>query len=280
MSLPNFLLIGAQRAGTTLLHHILSTHPEVYVPGSRKEIHYFDWYYERGLEWYQSYFPRESAAARYRAVGEATPDYLATPEVAGRIHAVLPDCRLIVILRNPVDRAYSWYNYWRRNHSERIDFARFLEVNPTALDWGLYHKHLKRYLDLFPHESLLVLLYEDFVRDPDPGLAQTARFLGLGRPFPESGDLLKRKINASDIPRFGQAFAAARHLGSLLMRQDLNWPVRAAKRLGVPQWFGHTAPPPPLDPSTRARLAAFYRDDIDQLSILLRRDLGIWNTTS
>jgi hypothetical protein len=278
MSLPNFLLIGAQRSGTSLLSHVLSRHPEICVPRSRKEIHYFDRYYERGLGWYQSYFPRDDAATRYRAIGEVTPDYLGTPEVAARIHAALPDCRLIAILRNPVDRAYSWYKFCRRNHDERVDFIHFLEVNSTALDWGLYHKHLQRYLDLFPRDSLLVLLYEELVCDPDGEFAKLARFLGLGGPFPTSRNLLERKINASDIPRFGHAFAAARRFGGLLMRHDLNWPVRAAKGLGVPQWFGHTAPPPPLDPSTRARLAAFYQDDIDQLSILLERDLTLWSS--
>ena len=80
MTLPSFLVIGAQRAGTSLLHQILLAHPDVYVPAQRKEVHYFDRYFERGVEWYQSYFPAADAAGRYRAIGEITPDYLATEE--------------------------------------------------------------------------------------------------------------------------------------------------------------------------------------------------------
>src|SRR4051794_13012479 len=115
MSLPNFLVVGAQRSGTTIFHQILLTHSEIYVPSRRKEIHFFDRYFDRGLNWYKSYFPPENAAARYSAIGEVTPDYLAIPEVPARIHATLPNCRLIFILRNPIERAYSWYQYCRRN---------------------------------------------------------------------------------------------------------------------------------------------------------------------
>ena len=80
MNRPNFLVIGAQRAGTTLLHRLLATHPEVYVPFQRKELHYFDRYFERGDAWYAGYFPAEPATRRYLAVGEVTPDYLAHPQ--------------------------------------------------------------------------------------------------------------------------------------------------------------------------------------------------------
>jgi hypothetical protein len=90
MTLPNFLVIGTRRAGTSLFHHrILGTHPEIYVPVERKDIHYFDLYYERGVEWYQSYFP-SGAAAQFRAIGEVTPDYLACPEAPRRIHDCCP----------------------------------------------------------------------------------------------------------------------------------------------------------------------------------------------
>ena len=85
MSLPDFLVIGAQRAGTSLLHQILLGHPEVYVPRERKEVHYFDRYFERGVAWYEGYFPAADAARSYRAIGEITPDYLATEEAPARI---------------------------------------------------------------------------------------------------------------------------------------------------------------------------------------------------
>ena len=118
MTLPNFLVIGAQRGGTTLLHRVLDRHPEVYVPQRRKEVHFFDWYYDRGADWYAGFFPCEQAD-EYRAVGEVTPDYLFDPHAPGRIRAVLPHCRFVASLRDPIQRAFSWYSFQLRSVNER-----------------------------------------------------------------------------------------------------------------------------------------------------------------
>ncbi|MGH6901037.1 MAG: sulfotransferase family protein, partial [Geminicoccaceae bacterium] len=232
MSLPNFLVIGAQRAGTSLLHQILLAHPEVYVPVERKEVHYFDRYFERGLAWYQGYFPAGDAAGRYRAIGEITPDYLAAAEAPARIHALLPECRLVVILRNPVDRIHSWYQHARRSRNERRDFATFLDEEPLALGAGLYHRHLLRYLALFPREALLVVVYEELLRDPGRELGRLTAFLGVDMIWSDPAALLRERVYASGMPRFRRAFAFARRAGALLAHHDLNWPVRAATRLG------------------------------------------------
>lgn len=276
MSLPSFLVIGAQRAGSSILHQILSSHPEVYVPRGRKEIHYFDRYHHRGIDWYRSYFPDEAGAAAYRAIGEATPDYLGQPEVAQRIHALLPDCQLIVILRNPTDRAYSWYQYCRRNRNLRLPFADFLDSDPTALDWGLYHRHLTRYAQLFPRSAMFPVIYEELIEEPEPRLAQLASFLRLREGFPAAAGLLRERVNSSAVPRNARAFAAARRLGHLLLRHDVNWPVRVLKRAGVAGWFGRSPPPPPIDEATRRHLSAYYAADIAGLSELLERDLRVW----
>jgi hypothetical protein len=276
MTLPNFLVIGAPRAGTSLLHHrILATHPEIYVPVERKDIRYFDRYYERGVEWYESYFPSGEAARRFRAIGEVTPDYLATVEAPGRIHALLPECRLIAILRHPIDQAWSSYQYRRRGHNEHRDFDTFLD-DPAALRAGLYHQHLQRYLALFPRDALLILLYEELVQDPGRELARLARFLDVSMIWSDPATLLKERVNASEIPRFRRSFALARRAGAALARRDLNWPVRLAKRLSVHRWFGRAEGGPSMSPAERERLADFYRDDVRQLRILLRRDLDVW----
>jgi hypothetical protein len=276
--LPTFLVIGAQRAGTSLLHQILLAHPEVYVPRERKEVHYFDRYFERGVAWYEGYFPAADAARSYRAIGEITPDYLATEEAPARIHALLPACRLIAILRNPVDRAYSWYQHARRSRNERRDFEIFVQEDPTALAWGLYHRHLQGYLARFSKDALLVLVYEELVRDPGRELGRLAGFLDVGMIWRDPGALLRERVYASKAPRFRRAFALARRAGGLLARHDLNWPVRAAKRIGARNWFGSGAPGRSLSATDRARLAAYYQDDIRRLGDLLRRDFRIWQS--
>ena len=276
MSLPNFLVIGARRAGTSLLHHkILAAHPEVYVPVERKEVHYFDLYYERGVEWYQSYFPTDEAAGRFRAIGEVTPDYLASEQAPGRIHQLLPECRLIAILRNPVEQAWSDYRHRRRSRDERRDFRAFLD-DPKALGSGLYHHHLARYLALFRRDALLVLIYEELVQDPGRELGRLTGLLNVPLIWSDPAALLKERVNPSEIPRFGRAYALSRRAGGVLARQDLNWPVRLAKRLGVRRWFGRAASEPSMSAAERKYLADFYRDDVRRLGVLLQRDLELW----
>jgi hypothetical protein len=270
---PNFLVIGAQRAGTTLLHRILAEHPEVYVPRQRKELHYFDRYYERGPNWYAGYFPSEGEAHRFRAIGEVTPDYLPHPQAPARIEATLPGCRLIAILRDPVERAFSWYCYCRRSKNERRPFLRFVEEDPTAFAHGLYDEQLARYFAHIPRHQLQVRLYEDLVSDPKPELAALAAFLHLTRPFTERGAARSERVNTGTEPRFKRAFALARCVGGFLLRHDANGPVRLAKRLGVREWFGRSGEFVTLDDRSRRVLAARYADSVQRLSELLGWDL-------
>ena len=273
LNLPNFLVIGAQRAGTTLLHTLLASHPDIYVPFQRKELHYFDRYFERGDTWYSSYFPSNQNARRYIAVGEVTPDYLAHPLAPSRIHATLPGCRLIAILRNPVDRAFSWYQYSRRNSDDRRAFEIFLDEDPIVIEYGLYFKHLSRYLMYVPRHSLHVLVYEDLLADPFTAARELTAFLGLPRAFPDPSGLLTERINAGVVPRRRAAFAAARRLGAHLMRHDVNWPGRLAKRLGVRAWFGREGQVAILDERSRRRVSVHFQEDAANLGRSLDRDL-------
>jgi hypothetical protein len=277
MNRPNFLVIGAQRAGTTLLHRLLASHPDVYVPFQRKEVHYFDWYFERGDAWYAGYFPTECASRRYVAVGEVTPDYLAHAQAPRRIHDTLPGCRLIAILRDPVDRAFSWYQYNRRNSAEQRPFERFVDEDATAVEYGLYHKHLSRYWELVPEHAIKVLIYEDLIADPLRESQALESFLGLSRPFPDPTALLAERVNTGPVPRHRRAFTFARRVGGFLMRNDVNWPARMAKRFGVREWFGKEGGVAALDPSVRNRVSARFLEDTIRLGKVLDRDLvEVW----
>ena len=276
MSLPNFLMIGAQRAGTSLLHQILMSHSDIYLPRHRKEIHYFDRYYTRGALWYESYFPSECDALSYSAIGEATPDYLCHPDALSRIYTTLPICRFLVILRNPVERAYSWYNYCRRNYNIKSTFRRFIAEDLTAIEWGMYGRHLGRYLERYEIELFFVIIYEEFVSNPGYYLEKLGQFLGLRHNFLIHDGLLDREVNSSAVTRRRWAFAAARRVGSFLLQHDVNWPVHVAKQAGVGSWFGRGPAPPPMDEEMRTYLMAIYADDIGRLRTLLGCDLGVW----
>jgi sulfotransferase family protein len=203
--LPDFIIIGAQKCGTTSLHHYLSTHPSV-APAARKEVHYFDWAFKQGTGWYRAHF----ATAPYRTafqlwtgnrlvVGEASPLYLFHPEVPERVRFLLPDVKLIALLRDPVRRAYSHYQQRVRRGKESLSFAdaiaheaeRIAAILPeetyssttlresSYLTRGIYAHQLANWLTVFPREQMLILTSEEFFSDTKRVFTQVLKFLGL-----------------------------------------------------------------------------------------------------
>jgi Sulfotransferase domain len=278
MTLPNFLVIGAQRGGTTLLHQILDVHPEVYVPQRRKEVHFFDWYYDRGADWYAEFFPSQGAGD-YRAIGEVTPDYLFDPHAPGRIREVLPHCKFIVSLRNPIQRAFSWYVFQLRSVNEQRTFEQMIEEGPAMLERGLYSQQLARYFDIFPRSSFLIFIFEELIGSPRPHVDRLAAFLSLDRPWDDPAGLVRERVNASDIPRFRAAFARAQRMGEFFTRHDLDWIVRLARGCGIPRMFGTRKGKPRMSEQAHRQLTAYYRDEIAKLEDLLGRNLKIWSIT-
>jgi hypothetical protein len=190
--LPGFLIIGAQRAGTTSLFSYLLQHPNV-LPALAKEIGYFDVHYlNRSFSWYLAHFPRGKAWAGQRSrsiTGEATPDYLYDPAVPERVHGKLPDVRLIVLLRDPVARAYSQYQHSVDLGFEHLPFEKAIREEPARLqgtelgvatnharallahrhfsylDRGIYHRHLSKWLEYFPRSQIMVVETERLAED-------------------------------------------------------------------------------------------------------------------
>lgn len=218
--LPDFLIIGAQKSGTTSLYHYLSQHPCMH-RATRKEVHFFDLHFHRGMGWYRAHFPSAQQAFFTRRVlrrpfvtGEATPYYIFHPHVARRVHEALPNVKLIVLLRNPVDRAYSQYMRQVRAGREQLAFEeaiqreqertgpelqRMLEdesYNSRAHRWysyvsrGLYADQLEAWLDLFPRSSILIESSEDLAANPGAVMARVFQFLGL--PSAQPGEYRRR----------------------------------------------------------------------------------------
>jgi len=275
MTLPNFLGIGAQRAGTTWLHAQMRSHPEVYLPRRRKELHFFDRYYERGLEWYETCFPRADQSPGVRWMGEITPMYLYDPRVPRRIKEHLPDCRFLAILRNPADRAYSQYAHHVQNKGEERNFRDFLAAEEDVFGRGLYYLQLRRYMDLFPGENFLVLIFEEVMKDPAGALGELANFLGI-QPGGFDSNLVGRKVNPSYRSRFGKVGSVVRNWGEFLRRSDLDWVINAAKALGLRGIFGNAGELPRMSPEVRRELLERYDADMAALEGLLRKDLSVW----
>lgn len=265
--LPDFLGIGAQRSGTSWLDALLRTHPALWLPERRKELHFFDRYHERGVDWYAAFF---ADAPRAALAGEITPRYLFEPRAAERIAGLLPDVRLLCVLRHPVDRAYSQYALTVRDEAYAGSFERFLAERPDALARGRYHEQLVRFAERFPRERLCLLRFEELAGEAAEARARLARFLDVD-PAGFRPQAAQRARNAGGRLRFARGYAAARRVGEWLREHDLDRPVNAAKRLGVARLFGARAELPALDPALRARLWEHFAADAERLE----RDFGL-----
>jgi hypothetical protein len=200
-SLPGFVIIGAPKCGTTYLYHLLSKHPHV-EPAACKETHYFNLLFEKGTEWYrQCFLPSRQKDGQWTITGEATPDYLFHPHVAKRMARVIPEARLIALLRNPVDRMYSDYHFFLVRHGRQK--GTFEETIAAYLDRphenrvfepGNYVDHLLRWARFFSREQILVLKSEDFFERPQQTLKRVLDFLELPDWEPEAS-ALRDKLN-------------------------------------------------------------------------------------
>lgn len=277
MTLPTFLGIGAPRAGTTWLHELLASHPDVYVPTRRKEVRFFDQYYERGLQWYEKFFPSNAQAGQYQAIGEISPAYLYCPRCPERIASIPSITRLILMLRNPVDRAYSAYGLDIRFGSFSGPFEDFLSLRPDTIQMGFYSRQIRRYLRYFRRDQILTLIFEHAVADA-PGTKKTlACFLGVAVDrFPLA--VGANRVNRSYIPKARLAYALSRYVVRNLQKWDLDWVINLANRLGIDRerLFGVAGPLPPMKEETRQYLSELYVDEVRELELLLQIDLECW----
>lgn len=191
--LPDFLVIGTQRGGTTSLYNYLVRHPKV-AAAATKEVHYFSLFYERGDEWYESNFPR-SRGWRKRITGEATPYYLFHPEAPDRAQRLVPGAKLIALLRDPVARAFSHYKHERRLGEESLSFEDALAQEDERLSGdpfvdgshqhfsyfarGRYAEQLRNWWRVYPRDRLIILRSEDLFADPQHVYEDVLSFLEL-----------------------------------------------------------------------------------------------------
>jgi len=198
-ALPDFVIIGTAKGGTTSLYHLLTRHPHV-EPAAAKELHFFDNHFSEGIQWYRRCFPTPRLReGKWTITGEATP-CLGHPDVPERMAKVLPQARLIVMLRNPVDRAYSMYHHRVRNGHETRTFEEVVEADLNdgsvgLLSRSIYVDHLVRWSEFFSEEQLLVLKSEDLFERPLQTLKVVLDFLDLPDWEPEVSKLTGNKRN-------------------------------------------------------------------------------------
>jgi hypothetical protein len=310
--LPSFFLIGAAKAGTTSLHAYLGQHPEIYVSPIKEPSFFADEvrvanidpvlrarfaagqratsrYLAGGSSRFQqaavcdwpSYEKLFAGVNGHKAAGESSVIYLWSPTAARNVAARIPHARILAILRDPAERAYSQYldnltaGHVRHTFGEHIDRGRrasreFLSIEHPFLDFGNYATQWERYLRVFPREQLHVILYEDFQRDPMGVLRAVFGFLGVD---PAAAIDLSKRYNQPLVPRFRAA-------GYFLKRAGI-W--QRGRRM-IPQPIARLLRPLALAPraalemetADRQWLVAHYREEVLRLQDLLQRDLSSW----
>jgi hypothetical protein len=272
-TLPTFLFIGADKTGSTWLHRILLAHPQCFVPAC-KDIYFFDRYYDRGLEWYSSFFSKAPPDAR--AIGELSHDYLYSEPAAERIATLLPGVRLVVFLRNPVERTFSEYLYLVRSGLTRLPFREALEEFPEAVDHSRYGQHLEPYLDRFDRSRIATFLTEDLRADPRAFAARVFEHLGL-----DFVGQLAYEDHVLPAGRPRNAVLARLARGASTLTRDLGFPglvgrVKESRLAGLLYVPYAESERPRLSDSDRDWLWAQLGDDVPRLEQLLGRDLHCW----
>lgn len=229
--LPHFIMVGAPKCGTTSMHAMLASHPDVFMPENEVfffdvddvmahpdffvhrdglSFHDYDGQFDEYLAWYRSLF---APAGPGQTIGEDTTTYLSSRDVPDRIAALLPDARLIAMLRDPVSRAYSQYLHNVRAGRATLSFERTLRTNPGALlEHGLYAEHLQRYRGFLDAGQMTVVFFEDLIADPMAQLARVCSFLGLAEA-PSVDDDSKHSNAARPPLHFGSRLLLNHYLG-------------------------------------------------------------------
>jgi len=295
---PTFLIVGAPKSGTTSLYHYLNQHPQVCM-SRPKETRFFELEYHRGMRFYsQTYFKDCQGQA---AIGEASPSYLYLPYVPARIKQQLPDAKLVAILRNPVDRAFSHWWMTFSMGAEKLSFEAAIKANLEQLrsgfsfdgadgeqlwresiywgqtqrtvrrrwylDMGHYAKQLERYLALFPRSQMKVLLFSDLLQSPSALTSELAGFLGVSPEF----ELTDRAPRMAATPAIGLPLV---RLARVTGTQQL---IPKSIRSWLGQLLRRFSRKPSMTPSVRDWLVEYYYAYNRELESILFRDLSHWD---
>ena len=277
----DFICAGAQKSGTTTLYGLLSQHPDVCLP-KQKELYFFCDYriYKKGYGWYEEQFACDGLR------GDITPDYMLFPECAERIFKYNKNIKLLFILRNPADRAFSHYQMKKRDTEERMTFKDALEAENgrtsrgyrkrmkySYMERGYYNRLLLPYYKFYSEDSIKVLLFEDFINDIDGSMREIEEFLGL---TPYKGYILPERRNEGYLPKRRSFAYIKRHflrpvrgIYNTVLPEGLRKKISSATEAGY-------LPKENMPDEIRVKLVEEYLEDIKKLENLLNRDLSVW----
>lgn len=276
----DFLGIGAQKAGTSWLHRMLGAHPQIFMAQAEdKDLKFFSAHYDYGYAWYERHFADDGGAARR---GEFSTSYFYSQEAPARVRRYNPDVRLVLSLRDPVDRLVSHHRHEIR--TGRLGAGVPLEVglasNPSYVEQSMYFTQLARWLEHFPLASFHIVIFEELFRDPARALRDLYEFVGVSPSFVPSS--MHEKVNEGRVPRSRLVDKGVRLSTAALRAVGAGRLVESLKKTGLEKKVkaANSRAGGALDPRLAARLHETFAAENEKLANLLGRDLSIWNRTS
>ncbi|OQX54882.1 MAG: hypothetical protein B5M53_05305 [Candidatus Cloacimonas sp. 4484_209] len=273
--LPNFIAVGPQRTATTWIYECIRQHPDVCMPDGVKETMFFDKHYLNGLPWYQAHFRHCSPN---KVIGEIAPTYFHSEEARERIHSIIPDCKIICTLREPVSRIFSLYLHMLRYGFTKLPFERALKDCPVLLDSSRYFFHVTRWQEIFGANNVLVLIQDDLKANPQQFIDQFCRFIGVSEL--KLQELQYAPIGREILSRSYYLARAGRLMAGWLRARRLHRVVNFGTKIGL-RWLclegGKGVPK--LSPEVEARLRIYFEPEIERLEVLLGRDLSQWKNS-
>ncbi|GAB5400443.1 MAG: sulfotransferase [Aureisphaera sp.] len=273
---PDFIIVGTMKSGTTSLKQHLTNHKRVHL--AYKELQFFSrkQNFQKGLEWYQEELTKGWKEGA-KIIGEKTPEYAHNPYTPRRISESFPDVKLIWVFRNPIDRSYSNYMHNLRYGEEVYSFEKALQKEKRNkrdpylhyLKRSTYHEQVQNFLDFFPKEQMLFVLFEDLIQPygPDHVLNEVFQFLEVS---PQDFDFDEEPRNKTILPRFPYSLYLAKKWGltkSFKMNRFLNYMNFSNKKPGYQK----------LSQSQREKLVDYFKPHNEKLAALIGKDLSIWN---
>ena len=271
--LPDFIAVGPPRTATTWLDQVLRGH--VGLPLDVKETHFFARNYQLGLRWYEDHFRH---CATEPVVGEICAAYFENPQARERIRTHVPGCKIVITLRDPVERLYSYYKLMRHNGQTEASFEDALIRHKKMLASSRYAFHLRNWYADFGKENVLVVLNDDLVADSQAYLSRITDFVGIARVEVRAPDGARNKANAIETaPRSARLARNARQFRFWLGSRRMYRTRRLLTRVGIWRFcFEGGEEFPPVDLTVKSRLHDILGPEVDELADLLDRDLSNW----
>lgn len=271
--LPDFVAVGPQRTGTTWLHEVMR--PHIGLPRGTKETDFFLKNYSKGMQWYLEYFrgyPSELT------LGEVDPNYFGDDVARERIQKDIPRAKIIITLRDPVERAYSSYRVMRRDAWTRVSFEETVAKNHIIRESSRYAHHLVNWQRSFGKDRVLVCLYDDLEQSPQKFLNEISDFIGAKRINVEGSRLASERVNTvTHAPRSRKLAQNARNARDWMRLNRWHRTVDLLEHAGVWRFcFGGGEEFAALDPEIDARMREQFRPEIEALERLIGRDLSAW----